>query len=196
MSGGAWNARRERPRVADATEATLALPKIVHRGGKILGSEVGPHPVAEEELRIRAFPQQKIRQPLLAARADKQIHIAMLGIMLTRDEPAQRLARELNSRLAGSHGPQYGITRGVVERDTQMQRLTRCGTPFRGGDLTCKPIGQSVASRPITVGRVPVSTRRAHCRRGIIRDLARHVALATMGWKRSTASHYHRSALR
>ena len=143
MSGGAWNARRERPRVADATEATLALPKIVHRGGKILGSEVGPHPVAEEELRIRAFPQQEIRQSLLAARADKQIHIAMLGIMLARDEPAQRLARELNSRLAGSHGPQYGITRGVVECDTQMHRLTRCGTPFRGGDLTCKPIGQS-----------------------------------------------------
>jgi hypothetical protein len=98
MSGGAWNARRERPRVADATEATLALPKIVHRGRKILGSEVRPHPVAEEEFRIRAFPQQKIRQPLLAARADKQIHIAMLGIMLARDEPAQGLARELNSR--------------------------------------------------------------------------------------------------
>jgi hypothetical protein len=56
----------------------------------------------------------------------------MLGIILTRDEPAQGLARELNSRFAGSHGPQYGITRGVVERDTQMQRLTRCGTPFRG----------------------------------------------------------------
>jgi hypothetical protein len=82
---------------------------------------------------------------ILAARADKQIHIAMLGIMLTRDEPAQGLARELNSRVAGSHGPQYGITRGVVERDTQMQRLSRRGTPFRGGDLTCKPIGQSVA---------------------------------------------------
>src|ERR1700730_10036652 len=132
MSGGAWNARRERPRVADATEATLAFRKIVHRGGKILGSEVGPHPVAEEELGIGAFPQQKIRQPLLAARADKQIHIAMLGIMLARDEPAQGLARELNSRFAGSHGPQYGITRGVVERDTQMQRLTRSGPPFRG----------------------------------------------------------------
>src|ERR1700730_219644 len=136
MSGGAWNARRERPRVADATEATLALPKIVHRGGKILGSEVGPHPVAEEELGIGALPQQKIRQSLLAARADKQIYIAMLGIMLTRDEPAQGLARELNSRFAGSHGPQYGITRGVVERRTQMPRLTRCGTPLRGRDLT------------------------------------------------------------
>ena len=41
MSGGAWNARRERPRVADATEATLTFRKIVHRGGKIPGSEVG-----------------------------------------------------------------------------------------------------------------------------------------------------------
>jgi hypothetical protein len=48
-------------RVTDATEATLALPKIVHRGGKILGSEIGPHPVAEEEL-----VDQK-NTPLLAA---------------------------------------------------------------------------------------------------------------------------------
>jgi hypothetical protein len=35
MSGSAWNARRERPRVADATETTLAFRKIVDRGGKI-----------------------------------------------------------------------------------------------------------------------------------------------------------------
>jgi hypothetical protein len=33
----------------------------------------------------------------------------MLGIMLARDEPAQGLARELNSRFASSHGPQYGM---------------------------------------------------------------------------------------
>ena len=47
---------------------------ILQRRGQVRGVEIGPHPPREHQLRVGAFPQQEVAQPLLAAGADQQVH--------------------------------------------------------------------------------------------------------------------------
>jgi hypothetical protein len=37
------------------------------RAQQVLGAEIGPHPAREDELRIGAFPQQKVAQTALGS---------------------------------------------------------------------------------------------------------------------------------
>ena len=54
-----------------------ALAPVELRDGRIeVGAgEVGPHPLAEDDLRIGDLPEQAIAQPPLAAAADEQVHV-------------------------------------------------------------------------------------------------------------------------
>src|ERR1700676_1718390 len=80
IAGQCWMATasfggRELPDAANPAEAPLATMEIRHRGAQILGAEIRPQGIDEAELGIGGFPQQKVRQSFLAARADEQIDV-------------------------------------------------------------------------------------------------------------------------
>src|SRR5206468_2168210 len=81
------------------SRAAAALPrvKLGDGGGELRRAEVGPHRVGEIQLRVRALPQQEVRQSLLSARADQEIHVR-------QDDP--RVDRP---------------ARGVVDGESQME---------------------------------------------------------------------------
>ena len=56
-----------------AAEAAVAAPEIPQRRAEVVGIELGPHAGGEEQLRIGAFPEQEIAQPLFSAGADEKI---------------------------------------------------------------------------------------------------------------------------
>ena len=66
--------------------------EIRDRGAQVLGAEVGPERVDEAQFRIGAFPQQEIREPLLAAGADQQVDVAAGAVALPRQQAAERRA--------------------------------------------------------------------------------------------------------
>src|SRR5260370_18155845 len=57
-------------------EAAVPAAELRDRGREIVAVEVGPHAGGEEELGVRALPQEKGAQSLLASGADHQIHVA------------------------------------------------------------------------------------------------------------------------
>src|SRR5579863_7402997 len=57
----------------------LAPAKLAKRRLQVERPEIRPHAVCKHQLGIRRLPQKKIREPLLAARADEQIHLAPLS---------------------------------------------------------------------------------------------------------------------
>src|SRR5204862_8367240 len=77
--------RRPRPgraRGADplaAAEAAPAAGVVVEGGAELLLAEVGPKRVDEDELGVGELPQEKVRDPQLAGRADEQVWIRHLG---------------------------------------------------------------------------------------------------------------------
>ena len=67
--------------------------EVGKRGAQVLGAEVRPHVSAKQQLRVGAFPEQEIREPLLAAGADQQVDVAPGAVALPRQQPAERGAR-------------------------------------------------------------------------------------------------------
>src|SRR3982751_3797599 len=89
--------RRSWSLVADVSESSLA-PLEFHDGGlEIARRELRPHPRREYELRVRAFPEQEVAEPLLAARADKEVDVrnATRGVRRGGHCLVEFLAREL-----------------------------------------------------------------------------------------------------
>ena len=58
------------------SKPTLASLEFLHRFSQIDSREVRPHAPSEVKLRVCAFPEEKIAQPLLATRADEKIHVS------------------------------------------------------------------------------------------------------------------------
>src|SRR5579862_5894876 len=56
-------------------EAALAAVVARQRDLKLRAVEVGPQRVGEVHLRVRRFPQEEVRQPLLARRANDEIEL-------------------------------------------------------------------------------------------------------------------------
>src|SRR5262245_30883693 len=56
-------------------EFPLAATEDRDGGGEVGGAEVRPHDRYEQQLGVRALPEQEVAQALLAARADQQIHV-------------------------------------------------------------------------------------------------------------------------
>ena len=50
------------------------------RLGEIVGLEFRPHPLGEMQFGVGAFPEQEVRQPLLAAGADDEIDVAQVRL--------------------------------------------------------------------------------------------------------------------
>src|SRR5947207_13810260 len=62
-----------------ATEPPLARAVLRQCGLEGLASEVGPQLVAEDQLAVGGLPEQVVRHPPLAARADHQVGVVHLG---------------------------------------------------------------------------------------------------------------------
>jgi hypothetical protein len=67
--------RRERRSARHPAEASFAAPEVGNGRGQMVGVEVGPQGVEEAKFGIGAFPQQEIRQPLLAVGTDEKIDV-------------------------------------------------------------------------------------------------------------------------
>src|SRR5436190_14693125 len=58
------------------TESPIAPAKVRQRLAEIVRRELRPHLFHEQQLGVRAFPQQEVAQPLLASGPDQQIDLA------------------------------------------------------------------------------------------------------------------------
>ena len=67
--------RRERRGAWQPAEASFSAPEVSNGRRQMVGVEVGPQGVEEAKLGVGAFPQQEIRQPLLAAGTDEKIDV-------------------------------------------------------------------------------------------------------------------------
>src|SRR4051794_11539156 len=63
----------------NAPEASIAALEFAHRVEEVLAAEVGPQHVGEDELRVRALPQQVVGDPVLPRRADHEVRVWHVG---------------------------------------------------------------------------------------------------------------------
>ena len=56
-----------------------APANCVERRAEVVGAEVGPERVGEDELRVRRLPEQEVRDPELARGADEKVDLGELG---------------------------------------------------------------------------------------------------------------------
>src|SRR5262245_39775049 len=73
-------------------EAALARVEVGDAGAQMRGAEVRPHRVGENELGVGALPEQKIREPLLAAGADQEIDVAAGAVTEPRQQTREGAA--------------------------------------------------------------------------------------------------------
>src|SRR5581483_6722228 len=121
--------RRPRPRRgrrcrSSAAESTAAARVLLDRSAELRRPEVGPERVRERELRVGGLPQQEVRQPQLAGRADQEI-----GIRHLRRIEEARERRLVDGVSARGQPPRALDDLGpaaVVERDPEVEpRLAR-----------------------------------------------------------------------
>ena len=72
-----------------SAEAALAGAEIRNCGAQMLGAEVRPHGVGEEQFGVGALPQQEVREPLFAAGADQQVDVAAGAVALEREQVSE-----------------------------------------------------------------------------------------------------------
>src|SRR3954453_7260507 len=109
------------PRSLPRPEAPLALLVLAQACLEGLAAEVGPELVAEDELRVRALPEQVVGDPLLAAGPDQQVGVVHLG----RVEVLLKLL--LPASLVGRGGIEDLGPAAVVEGDEQRDPIVPGG---------------------------------------------------------------------
>src|SRR6267154_5317028 len=87
---------------------------------QIIRSKVWPALVREHEFSEGAFPKQKIRETLLSAGADQQIHVRRSAAQNFRQNVAERFGRELGHFVEAASSVKNGFPRGVIDRHAQM----------------------------------------------------------------------------
>src|SRR6185436_8977452 len=78
--------------VIDVSESTIPLRKLADRLVEVFLLELRPFHRRDPELRVRDLPEQEVRDPKVAARADEQVGIRRIGIV---EIPADRLLVDL-----------------------------------------------------------------------------------------------------
>src|SRR5437764_13250832 len=85
MSRSGQSARRRHGSAAQSsfepTETPVASLELAHRLEQMLSAEVGPQHVGEDELAVGELPQQEVRDPKLARRANHDIGIGHLRVV-------------------------------------------------------------------------------------------------------------------
>src|SRR5690242_21714011 len=86
---------RRSPRLGQDAEAAVPAVEVGDGGGQVVAVEVRPQPGREEELGVRALPQEEIAEPLLTAGADQQIHVRGPAALQLTEPACEGLARGL-----------------------------------------------------------------------------------------------------
>ena len=121
--------------------AAVALGEGGQRVGEVVAVEVGPQPLGEVELGVGAFPQQEVRQPLLAAGADQQVDVEWR--VTAGEQPSDTLARQVGG-LRCRDGIDEFVTSGIVNGDAHVQAITRRSRSFRSLDCRRDAARQSI----------------------------------------------------
>ena len=74
------------------TKPPLAPAEIGERCGEVVATEVRPQRVDETQLGVGRLPQQKVREPLLAAGADQEIDVAAARLAGRTKQSRERVA--------------------------------------------------------------------------------------------------------
>src|SRR5690348_6780619 len=105
-----------------AAETAFAGVKGVEGAVELFGGELGPHRVEEEQLGVRALPEQEVREPALTASPDEEVDV--------REDPA--------------------VTDGgacrVVDRDAEVQPVPAFRRPLGALDRGAEAWRQAVSA--------------------------------------------------
>src|ERR1035437_7538256 len=121
-------------------EATPARGILGERLLERLTREVGPQLVAEDELGVGRLPQQVVRQPALAARADDHVGVVHLGRVQARAELLFGASRE-----AARSVDDLGAS-AVVERHEHRSEAVGFSQLFGPAHLLAQPLADALAT--------------------------------------------------
>src|SRR5712675_1090146 len=94
--------------------------KISKRRAQFVGAKVRPQRVEEAELGVGCFPEQKVRQPLLAAGANEEIDVVCAAAR-ARQQAGELLARRRPLEAPCRRRVGDGVARRIVDCDPQME---------------------------------------------------------------------------
>src|SRR3984885_13469715 len=125
--------------------------KLVNRGLELFSSEFRPREIGEEQLRVRGFPQHKIRKPMLAAGSYKEVDLALrwrggIGNRNRRQGTREVFARRQPSGRQPGRGTQNGIAGGVVDGDSHRQAPAERGRAFDSTNFRAQIRRQPIAA--------------------------------------------------
>src|SRR5262249_60100421 len=100
--GGGGSPRSSRP---DPAVAPLALLVVEDGLEEVLPPEVGPENVRDPDLGVRDLPQQEVRDPHLAARADEEVGIGLARRVEVRGQ--ERLGSRAGCAAAPVEGAEH-----------------------------------------------------------------------------------------
>src|ERR1035438_5848259 len=103
-------------------KSALATGVVLECAVEPLLAEVRPETVGEVQLRISAFPQQKIAEPLFAAGANQQIDLAcgIQGMIDFVQQAPKRLTIKIRDVLGPPRSRNDAVLRRIVDRDAQV----------------------------------------------------------------------------
>jgi hypothetical protein len=106
---------------------------------EIFAREIRPHAVGENEFGVCRLPEQKVAQALFAARTNEEINIG------NAKQTRELLSRAGAARTAMPRRAQNGITRRVVDGNTEMEPLAPCALLLNVPDGRHQRRGQAIA---------------------------------------------------
>ena len=128
-------------------EAALARVELADGGREVGRPEVRPHLLQEAELGVCALPEQEVAQPLLATRADEEIHVGCAGASVRRAQSVgESLAVETVHPATGRGSAEHHVARGVVDRKAQVEAAGPGGLRFGLGHRLAKGRRETVAA--------------------------------------------------
>ena len=173
-------AGRARRRCATRTGSQSARPnrrsrrrERGERGPQVVGAEVGPERVGEDELGVGRLPEHEVRDPELAGGADQQVDLG--AARARRGAPRAPPRRRSSAARPSSTQPPRRLDElgpaAVVERDPEVERVEVLPSPPRAsaifacehGSERGRGVRRSASARPARRGR---AARARSSRRG------------------------------
>jgi hypothetical protein len=119
-------------------------------GVKIAFIKIGPHAIREQKLGVSRFPKQKVREALLAAGANQEIHLFGLGAQSLLQKLSKRVRRSglsIREDHCGSNScARDGVARRVVDGHADVDAISSGGCVLGLFDLMQDRLCQPVSS--------------------------------------------------
>src|SRR5262249_19692846 len=113
-----------KPSFARQTALRAIAPlKFEQDVAEVFGREVRPALGEKEEFGEGTFPEKKVREALLAAGADQQVHVRGAAALHFGEHVAEGLAGKIGDFIELAGGLKDGMSSGIINRQAQMQRL-------------------------------------------------------------------------